>query len=166
MKSFLSREPYPPELFDLRRDFDQVFNRMMLGQPVFGEFWAPETPRFGFVPPVEAYVDKLKNTYVCRISLPGIDPKEIEINTKGNQLTIRGERKYTHKTEQKDMIHEEIRYGSFERTLTVPEGVQTEKLAAEYKDGVLEITAPLAVAALPKKIEVKTFGPASKQATA
>jgi HSP20 family protein len=166
MKTLLSREPYLPELFDLRREFDQVFNRMMLGQPIFSEFWAPETPRFGFVPPVEAYVDKAKNTYVCRVSLPAIEPKEIEINAKGNLLTIHGERKVTHKTENYDLIHEEFRYGVFERTLTLPEGVQTEKLVAEYKDGVLEVTAPIAVAALPKKVEIKAIGPATKQATA
>jgi HSP20 family protein len=166
MKSLLSREPYLPELFDLRREFDQVFNRMMLGQPVFSEFWAAETPRVGFVPPVEAYVDKAKNMYVCRVSLPAIDPKEIEINAKGNELTIHGERKFTRKTEERHVIHEEFRYGIFERTLALPEGVQTDKLAAEYKDGVLEVTAPVSLAALPKKVEIKAIGPATKQATA
>jgi len=166
MKALLPREPYFPELFDLRRGFDQVFNRMMLGQPVFGEIWAPETPRFGFVPAVEAYVDKARNQYVCRVSLPGIEPKEVEVNAKGNELTIRGERKLTRKTENQDLIHEEIRYGTFERTLTLPEGVQTDKLVAEYKDGVLEITAPVAVAALPKKVEIKAVGPTAKQVSA
>lgn len=166
MKSLLAREPYLPDLFDLRREFDQVFNRMMLGQPIFTEFWKPETPHFGFVPPVEAYVDKAKNMYVCRVSLPGIEPKQIEINAKGNELTIHGERKFTNKTEEKHVIHEEFRYGVFERILTLPEGVQTEKLEAEYKDGVLEVTAPVSLAALPKKVEIKAIGPATKQATA
>jgi len=167
MKSFLTREPYFPELLDLRRGLDEAFNRMMVGQPVFGEFWAPETPRFGFVPAVEAYVDKQKNEYVARVSLPGIEPKEIEINAKGNTLSIRGERKLCSKTlELHNMIHEEFRYGTFERTLTLPEGVQTDKFVAEYKDGLLVITAPVAVAALPKKVEIKAIGPAAKQVSA
>jgi len=166
MKSFLSREPYYPELFDLRRDFDQVFNRMMLGQPVFGEIWAPETPRFGFIPAVEAYVDKVKNEYICRVSLPGIEPKAIDINTKGSLLTIRGERKQTTHTEEHNVIHEEFRYGTFERSLTLPEGVLADKLVAEYKDGLLILTAPVAVAALPKKVEIKTVAPSARQVSA
>lgn len=166
MKSFLSREPYFPELLDLRREFDQVFHRMMAGQPVFGEILAPEVPRFGFVPAVEAYVDKARNEYVVRVSLPGVDPKEIEINAKGNELMIRGERKLSTRTDEHNMIHEEFRYGSFERTLALPEGVVTEKLAAEYNDGLLVVTAPIAVAALPKKVEIKAVAPAAKQATA
>ncbi|HTV59625.1 MAG TPA: Hsp20/alpha crystallin family protein [Verrucomicrobiae bacterium] len=167
MKSFLSREPYFPELLDFRRGLDQAFNRMMLGQPVFGEFWAPETPRLGFVPAVEAYVDKQKNEYVARVALPGIEPKEVEISAKGNTLSILGERKFAARThEAHNMIHEEFCYGVFERTLTLPEGVQADKLVAEYKDGLLEITAPVAVAALPKKVEIKAISPASKQASA
>ena len=64
-----------------------------------------------------------------------------------------------------DVYHEEIAYGAFERTFTMPEGVDVDKLSAEYKDGVLEITAPVAAAALPRRIEVKT-APVSKQIAA
>jgi HSP20 family protein len=64
-----------------------------------------------------------------------------------------------------DVLHEEISYGAFERTFTMPDGVDADKLSAEYKDGVLEITAPVAASALPRRIEVKT-APISKQIAA
>jgi len=62
-------------------------------------------------------------------------------------------------------LHEEISYGKFERTFTLPEGVDTDKLTAEYQNGVLEITAPVAAAALPRRIEIRTT-PLSKQIAA
>ena len=65
-----------------------------------------------------------------------------------------------------ELIEQEVAYGVFERTLTLPEGVNVEKLTAEYVNGVLEITAPIAVAALPRKIEIKTTAPFVKQIAA
>ena len=63
-------------------------------------------------------------------------------------------------------MEQEVAYGVFERMLTLPEGVAAEKLNAEYVNGVLEITAPIAAAALPRKIEVKTNAPAVRQIAA
>jgi HSP20 family protein len=57
-------------------------------------------------------------------------------------------------------------YGSFERTFTLPEGVLAEKLDAQYVNGVLEITAPVAIAALPRKIEILTAPLMTKQIAA
>ena len=63
-------------------------------------------------------------------------------------------------------MQNEFAYGRFERAIALPEGVVFEKLTAEYANGVLEITAPMAVAALPRKIEIKTTAPFVKQVTA
>jgi HSP20 family protein len=101
-------------------------------------------------------VDKEGKKCVCRTALPGVEPKEVQVHTQGNLLAIRGERKLTHRAKEAELFEEEIGYGVFERTLTLPEGVNVEKLTAEYVNGVLEITAPVAAAALPRKIEVKT----------
>lgn len=103
--------------------------------------------------------------FICRVSLPDIEPKDVEIQAKGNLLTIKGERKVTRAAKEVDVMDEEIMYGSFERTFTLPEGVLTEKLTAEYQNGMLEITAPVAVAALPRKVEIKVV-PISKQMAA
>ena len=162
--NLLPRDTFFQDLFDFRRDFDQIFNRILLGRPPGREdFAAPG--EFGFVPAVESYVDKKEKKYICRVSLPGSDLKNIAIHTQGNFLTIKGERKSTRTAKEIDIMTEEITYGSFERTLTLPEGVVTDKLEAEYRDGVLEITAPVAAAALPHKIEIKAL-PTTKKAAA
>jgi HSP20 family protein len=160
------RNPYG-ELFGLRREFDEIFNRILTGKP-----WTewPELPafqkEFNFTPAVAAYVDKEGKKYVCRIALPGVEPKDLQVHAQGNLLTIHGERKVTRGLKEVELIEQEFACGVFERTLTLPEGVMVEKLTAEYVNGVLEITAPITVAVLPRKIEIKTTAPFVKQIAA
>lgn len=165
MRNLYTPEGFFGELFDFRRDFDQMFNRILRGTP-----WNPEVPESknvaNITPALEAYVDKEGKKYVCRIALPGVEPKDVQVQAQGNMLTVRGERKLTHRTKEAELFEEEIAYGWFERTLTLPEGVNVEKLTAEYVNGVLEITAPVAAAALPRKIEIKTTAPFVKQIAA
>jgi HSP20 family protein len=164
MTGMTLRDPLFEDLFDFRRDFDKIFNRILTVKP-----WAKEEvarwPLFNFIPPVEAYVDKEAKKYVCKVSLPGIEPKEVQIHVQGNLLTITGERKYTLEKKEREALHEEFAYGKFERVLELPEGVNTEKLYAEFVNGVLEITAPVAAVSLPRKIEIKT-APFAKQIAA
>ena len=164
MTRFFDTERSFEDLFDFRRDFDEIFNRMVSYQP-----WKHELPAVGktwnFAPAVESYLDKDAKKYVCHIALPGVEPKDVQIHAQGNLLTIRGERKLTRSTKEVDLREEEIMYGAFERVLTLPEGVATDKLNAEYVNGVLEITAPVAAAALPRKIEIKTV-PMTRQIAA
>ena len=117
-------------------------------------------------PAVEAYVDKEGKKYVCRVTLPGVEPKDLQVHAQGNLLTIHGERKFTCGMKEVEFMDQEVAYGVFERTITLPEGVIVEKLTAEYVNGVLEITAPITVAALPRKIEIKTTAPSVKQIAA
>jgi HSP20 family protein len=165
MKNIVLRDPLFEDLFDFRREFDKIFNRILTLKPWGKEEVAPWTLG-NFAPAVETYVDKEAKKYFCRVSLPGIEPKEVQIHVQGNLLTITGERKYTRTTKATELMHEEIAYGKFERTLELPEGVNVEKLMAEYVNGVLEITAPVAAAALPRKIEIKTTVPLTKQMAA
>jgi HSP20 family protein len=164
MTNLVPRSSFFQDLFDFRRDFDQMFNRMLSGWP-FGETPASGTSAAAFTPAIESYVDKDAKTYHLRASLPGVDPKEVQIHAQGNTLTISGERKVKRGGKDVDLHYEEISYGAFERTLTLPEGVDADKVTAEYQNGVLEITAPVAAAALPRRIEVKT-APMSKQIAA
>ncbi len=165
MKNLYNTERLFEDLFGVRREFDDMFNRILTGKT-----WGLELPEskkeFNIAPAVETYVDKEAKKYVCRVALPGVDPKEVQIHAQGNLLVIRGERKVTHREKEAELFEEEIAYGAFERTLTLPEGVNTEKLTAEYINGVLEITAPVAAAALPRKIEIKTTTPLVKQMAA
>lgn len=164
MTSLVPRENFFQDLFDFRRDFDQIFNRILLDKPVWEDKFFP-VKGFEFLPPVEAYIDKDAKKYFLRLSLPGIEPKEVEIHTQGNILMIKGERKFNRTEKELDFYHREFAYGKFERTLELPEGVLPEKLVAEYHNGVLEVTAPITVAALPRKVEIKTV-PLIKHAAA
>jgi HSP20 family protein len=83
----------------------------------------------------------------------------------GNTLTISGERASSRETKEADFLQREISYGSFMRSLVLPEGVDKDKISAEYRNGMLEITAPIAAASLPKRVEIKSL-PASRAASA
>jgi len=145
------------DLFDFRRDFDEIFNRMIGVGPV------PETKLFEEVltPPVEAWTDPEAKKFYLRVAVPGIDPKDVKVEVQGDTLTISGERKKVETKKEVNYHHREFTYGAFERVLPLPEGVDVEKLVAEFNNGVLEINAPLVAAALPRRIEVK---PAMKKA--
>jgi HSP20 family protein len=164
MTGITLRDPYFEDLFDVRREFDKIFNRMLTVQPWAKEEVTPWTT-FSFIPAVESYVDKEAKKYVCKISLPGIEPKEVQIHVQGNVLTISGERKYVKTAKESELLHKEFAYGKFERALELPDGVNTEKLYAEFVNGVLEIAAPVAAVALPRKIEIKAT-PMIKQVAA
>jgi HSP20 family protein len=164
MTGITLRDPIFEDLFDFRREFDKIFNRMLTAK-TWGKEELTPWPVFKFVPTVEAYVDKENKKYVCKVSLPGIEPKEVQIHVQPNLLTITGERKYVRENKQHEALHEEFAYGKFERVLELPDGVNTEKLYAEFLNGVLEITAPIAAVALPRKIEIKT-APFAKQIAA
>jgi len=160
----IPRDSFFQDLFDFRRDFDQIFNRILVGKPLLQEQFVPGMT-LNLFPAVESYLDKDGKKFICRVSLPGIEAKDVEIQTKNNLLTIKGERKVVRTSKEVDLMNEEIAYGSFERTLTLPEGVMTDKLSAEYHNGMLEIMAPVAVAALPRKVEIKVV-PTAKQIAA
>jgi HSP20 family protein len=165
MKNLYTNDRLFENLFGFRREIDNMFNRILTATP-----WGIEPPefkrQFNFSPAVEAYVDKEGKKYVCRIALPGVDPKDVQLHAQANVLTIRAERKLTHRAKEAELFEEEIAYGVFERVLPLPEGVNVDKLTAEYVNGVLEIAAPVATAALPRKIEVKTTAPFAKQIAA
>jgi len=165
MRSLYTTERLFEDLFGLHREFNEMFNRALTAKP-----WGRELPEFQkaftFAPAIEAYVDKEGKKYVCRVTLPGVEPKDLQIHAQGNLLAIRGERKLTHRAKEAELFEEEIAYGVFERILTLPEGVNVDKLTAEYVNGVLEIAAPVAAAALSRKIEVKTAVPMTKQIAA
>jgi len=155
MTGMVLRDTLFDDLFDVRREFDRAFRRLLTATPNGKEQMAP-WGAFNFVPAIESYLDKDGKKYVCKVALPGIEPKEVQVSVQGNMLTITGERKLTKETKEVNYLCQEFAYGKFEREFELPEGVNAEKMNAEYVNGVLEVTAPIAAVALPKKIEVKT----------
>jgi HSP20 family protein len=100
--------------------------------------------------------DTMSNgNYVVRAELPGFDPeKQIHVTTNAGLLTISAERE--EKTKEKG--HSEFRYGSFTRTVALPEGADTSKIAAKYADGILEITVPVKEAETGTPVHIETKG--------
>jgi HSP20 family protein len=153
MTHLIPRNNLFQDLFDFRRDFDQIFNRF-LSWPL-----AQEEPAMtvGFTPAVESFIDKDDRKFHCQVMLPGVDPRDVNLQVQGNTLNISGERSTSRETKEADYLRREITYGSFQRSILLPEGADKDKLNAEYRNGILEITAPISAAALPRKVEIKSL---------
>ena len=92
---------------------------------------------------------------VVRADVPGLDPKDIEVSVLGNVLMIKGERKEEQEVKKENYFRREVSYGAFERHITLPEGAQTDKIKATFKNGVVEVTMPIAKEAGAKKIPLE-----------
>ena len=106
-----------------------------------------------WVPRVESY--EKDGNYVIKTDLPGVEAKDVQVTVENGCLTIQGERKMDKEVKGKEISRRELFYGSFQRTMAVPEGVKAEHIKAKYHDGVLEITAPMEKKALPQKVAVE-----------
>lgn len=128
--------------------FDHLSDRFHVGErprSVWGsEEWAPA---------IESHADN--GNLIVKADLPGVDPKEVTVSVVGNQLTIEGERKHEEKKEEKDYFYRELSYGKFSRSLTIPEGVEADKVKAVFKNGVLEVTMPAPKQLAAKKIQIE-----------
>ena len=113
------------------------------------ESWATA----GFVPAVD--IIERDNEYVLEAEVPGLKKDEIRIDLKDGVLTISGERKYEDEEKKDKYTRVERCYGSFTRSFTLPDHVETDKIDASYKDGVLSVTLPKGEKARPKAIDVK-----------
>ena len=97
--------------------------------------------------------------YVLSADLPGLSEADVNIEVKDRVLTISGERKSSQETTDKGYRRVERAFGSFKRSLTLPEGVDPEAVTATFENGVLEVRIPKPVQATPHKIAIGT-GPA------
>jgi len=159
MTNLVPRDYFTQELLDFRREFDQIFHRF-LSWPAAREEFAMNTR---FAPAVESFVDPDGKKFHCQATLPGVDPKEINLQVMGNTLTISGERSTSHDTSEADYLHREVSYGAFRRSFLLPEGVEKDRLVAEYRNGILDISAPIAAAALPRKVEIRSLPTAASR---
>jgi HSP20 family protein len=124
--------------------FDRFFRAWPMRVSTEDGPWAPEVD-----------VSETAKQVVVKAELPGLDPKEIDVSVRADILTLRGERKQE-KEEQGENFHRvERSYGSFARSIRLPAEVDSGKVNATYKDGVLKITMPKTKEAANKKIEIK-----------
>jgi HSP20 family protein len=143
----------------LHRELDDMLGRF-LGQERFPSSNQSGTGPVAWAPAIESYA-KDGELHV-RVALPGVDPKDVEVAVSDDSLTIRGERRA--KTENQDggRYVREFTYGSFERTLTLPDGIDPGKVRARFTNGMLDLTMPAPVAVVPKKVEIEVESGADK----
>ena len=147
----------------LRREVDRLFEdftvnpfRLPLRRPEFGlePFWQPESLRVA--QPAIDFVERA-NAFELTAEMPGLDEKNVEVNVANGVLTVKGQ-KEEEKVEKKEDFHlRERRFGSFARSVRIPDTVDAHKIDASFRNGVLKVTLPKkAEAQKPvKKIEVK-----------
>ena len=144
------------EIDSLFEDFDGGMWRSRFSRPMFDlqPFWSRGST-WAAVPAVDiAETDK---AYEITAELPGMDEKNIEVKFADGVLTIKGEKKDEKEEKKKDYYLSERSYGSFQRSFQVPDGVDTDKIEATFKKGVLTVALPKSVEAqkAAKKIDVK-----------
>ena len=96
-----------------------------------------------------------ENELVVKMDIPEVEPKDVDIRLENHQLTVKGERKFENREDNKAYHRVERSYGTFARTFTLPDTVDTEKVRADFKNGVLNITLPKKEVAKPRTIKVE-----------
>jgi HSP20 family protein len=106
-----------------------------------------------FVPAVDIYEDEHK--IVLKLEVPGLKQEDLDIQIENNTLTVKGERRFEKEEKEENFHRIERRYGSFFRSFTVPNTVNTEGVKASYDAGVLRIELEKRAEAKPKQIKVQ-----------
>ena len=101
--------------------------------------------------------------YTVCASIPGIKPEDLEISVQNNMLTIRGETKSEQEREGDRWHLRERRVGQFQRTIALPNNVDSDQVGAEYNDGVLTLTLPKSEEAKPRRINIQRGSEQSSQ---
>jgi len=122
------------------RLFNELFDR------------SQESNLTSWAPAVDIFEDE--HELVVKADLPDVKPEELDIRVENNILTIRGERKFEKKVDEKNYLRVERSYGSFSRSFALANTVNSEAIKADYKDGVLTLTIPKREEAKPKQIKV------------
>ena len=137
-----------PDISQMHREFNRMFDSALRGGTAddgsYGTFWNPAVD-----------IVEQEDAYIVEAELPGLTKNDVKISVQGNVLTMRGERKSEQEENKRNYHRNERAYGSFVRSFTLPSYVQTDKIEAQYKNGILTITLPKAEEAKPKTIDVK-----------
>lgn len=114
-------------------------------------FPAPTRGGNGLIPAIDVY--DAQDTVVVETSLPGVDPKHVELNIENGVITIKGSSERKTEVDDKNYYRKEIRSGSFMRQIALPQGVKGEDATASFENGILKIRIPKAE--LPKAKTIK-----------
>ena len=130
------------------REMNRLFNTFF--EPSTGAVMRRWSPAMDLI--------ETEDNYVLRADLPGVSEGDVKIELDDNVLTISGERKSAHKEAKEGYYRVERAYGSFSRTLTLPEGVDADSISAGFDRGVLEVRVPKPEQRKPRKVEISVGG--------
>ena len=136
------------DFMTLREAMDKLFQESFVG-PRHREWLAPTETTLA----LDVY--ETEDSTVVKTSVPGVKPEDIDITISGNTLTISGETTEEEEVTKDNYIRRERRYGSFSRSVILPEGLEADNAEAAFDDGVLTLTIPKAPEAKPKVIKIK-----------
>ncbi|MCX8031540.1 MAG: Hsp20/alpha crystallin family protein [Thermodesulfovibrionales bacterium] len=145
------KEDYEPFAF-LRDELDRLFDNFFKGFEI-----EPFERKFAtFSPSID--ISETDNELIISAELPGIDEKDIDVSLTKDSLTIKGEKKEEKEEKSKNYYRMERSYGAFSRTIPLPAEIDTDKVEAEFKKGVLTIKLPKTPEAIKetKKIQIKS----------
>lgn len=116
--------------------------------------WWPTLREDGFAPAADVTEDE--NHFTVHVDLPGMKQSDIDVTIDGSTLTIQGEKKRESEVNQDNYYRVERNYGKFSRSFTLPSSVDSSKIEANYKDGVLTISIPKTAEARSRKIRIES----------
>lgn len=127
------------------RLFEEFFSDFPFSGSLFegGDRWTPSVD-----------IMEKDGNLILRAELPGLSEKQIELKLDGNTLTLKGERKMENEDKKETYHRVESCYGSFTRSFRLPDTVNTDKIHADYKNGILTVTIPLKSEVKPREIPV------------
>ena len=142
MATALTRWDPFSDLTELRDRFDRAFGEMSNGDE---RIWAPRVD-----------LVREKERMVLHADIPGIKPEEVDISAEDGMLTLSGKHEETKEKKEKHyLLRRERRYGSFSRSMPLPEGVDPKTIEADVKDGVLEVSIPVPAEKGAEKVKIK-----------
>jgi len=140
------------ELAAWEREIDELLGRSFRLLPL--DLWhRPKFVEFEHLAPLEVF--ERDGQTVVRLEVPGVEMEDIDISITDGALTIKGEKKLEEETKKEGYYHSERYYGSFHRTIPIPEGIDESKISASCDSGVLEVILPKAEETKSHKVKVK-----------
>ena len=131
------------EIETIRQQLDKAFDQRAR---------ARDNSEAAWMPAVE-FVDAGDN-FVLKAQLPGIDPKDVDVQVTPEAISISGERRYENTDEKSGYVRSEFRYGKFHRVISLPAHIQNDSVQAECKDGILTLTLPKVAEARNKVVKI------------
>lgn len=129
-------QPIFPEMESLRRQMDQIFDELVVNNPV--------THQKDYANLLKPAIELQDHTeyFLLRVALPGVDGKDVDVQIAKDAVAISGETKSQHQEPQNNYIRSEFHYGKFQRVISLPTHILNEQVEAKFDQGILTLTLP------------------------